>query len=323
MLADYLSGRITKDLFKKFIKLELIKDPVSKESLPAYTQTKNQPGRRFGYGVKPGVETYLNDPSGFFKWRLSVNPWLRTHLWDGADAYARYKIPLYTNIWTTNIIPPDAVRSDVVEYRGYDATFDRLILDQVVHFTDRTFGRVSLGYFELMYAGVGAELLTLLGDGRTAVGVEGNWVQKREPDSLLGLKDLKGHTYLGNLYYTIPGLDLTLKAQYGEFLAGDHGWMLEASRTYPSGVTMGAWYSFTDTSEIPGWYNKDYHEKGVFLNLPTRMFMDHDSPGKYYYAISPWTRDVAQNIGQWRTLFGLSKGLTPAEFKARIEKLKD
>lgn len=323
LLADYLGGRIREDMFKKLIKVEFIKHSVPKESMPAYARTDNQPGERFSYAIKPGVETHLNDPSGFFKCRLSANPWLRTRLWDGADAYVRYKIPFYTDISTANIPPPDAVRSDIVDYKDSDATFDRLILDQVIHLTDRSFGRVSIGYFELMYAGISAELLTFLGDGRIAVGVEGNWVRKREPESVLAVKDFKAHTCLGNLYYTIPGLDLTLNVQYGKYLAGDRGWMLEASRTYSSGVTMGGWYSFTDTSAVSGWFNKDYHEKGVFLSLPTRMFKDRDSTRRYTYAISPWTRDVAQNVGKWRTLFSLTRDLMPARFKASTEKLRE
>ncbi len=323
VLANYLGGRIPEDIFRKLSKVELMKRAVSKEELPAYSRTENQPGKRVSHGIKPGLEMYLNDPSGFYKARLSVNPWAEMRLWGGADAYARFKIPLYTNVSTSNIIPENPVRSDIVDFKGTNATFDRIVVDQVVHLTDRTFGRLSLGYLELMYAGVGTELLTFLGDGRIAVGVEGNWVRKREPGDLVGLGELRAHTFLGNFYYTIPGLDLTLKAQYGEFLAGDKGWMFEASRAYPSGVTVGAWYSLTDTDGIPGSFNKDYHEKGVFLKVPTRMFEDRDSPRRYDYAISPWTRDVAQNVEKRRTLFDLTKGLTPAGLRAGIEKIKN
>ena len=27
------------------------------------------------YGVKPEFQTYLNDPSGFFKFRVGIKPW--------------------------------------------------------------------------------------------------------------------------------------------------------------------------------------------------------------------------------------------------------
>ena len=86
---------------------------------------------------------------------------------------------------------------------------------------------------------------------------------------------------------------------------------------------MGGWYRYTDTDEVPGWYNKDYHDKGVFLVVPTNLFEDHDSPRRYTYAMSPWTRDVAQNVQHRRTLFHLTKELMPTEFKANMEELKE
>jgi len=143
-----------------------------------------------------------------------------------------------------------------------------------------------------MYGGIGGELLAFIGDGRLALGIESDWVKKRKPETQFELMDLECHTVLGNAYYSIPEIDVTLHAQYGKFLAGDRGWLFNVSREYDTGVVVGFWYSFTDTDDLTG-FNRGYHEKGVFLNLPARMFMNRDSTMRYYYSLSPWTRDVA------------------------------
>lgn len=322
-IANYLSGRIDENTFLQSMQVQQArKTPDQNEKAGYLAHTQNQPGEGFRFGIKPGVEPFLNDPSGFFKVRLSVNPWLQEALWNGAYAYARLKVPMYSDVSTSNQIPEDAVRSDAPEYKGRGATFDRLTFNQIVRLTPQTYGKISLGYLELMYSGVSTEVLTFLGDGHLALGLEGNWAIKRKSASLLGLESREAYTCLGNLYWTISRPDVTLHAQYGRFLAGDVGLMFQASRTYDSGATVGGWLSFTNTDNIPGDFNKGYQEKGVFLKLPTRMFLDQDSPRKYDYQIAPWTRDVAQNVGLDTTLFEFTKGMMPFEFKNNPTELR-
>ena len=196
------------------------------------------------------------------------------------------------------------------------------MLDQEVRLTERTFGRLSGGYLEYMYAGIGAEILTFLGEGNLAFGVEGDWVRKREPETQLSLMDFDSYTLLGNAYYTIPGMDVTLRAQYGRFLAGDIGWRFEVSRTYNTGATVGFWYSYTDTDDLTG-FNQDYNDKGVFLSLPAQMFLNRETRTRYNYYASPWTRDVAAAVYHWQDLYRLAADLMPGHFKSELNKIKE
>lgn len=52
-------------------------------------------------------------------------------------------------------------------------------------------------------------------------------------------------------------------------------------------------------------YNRGYHDKGISVDIPIRLFTGRDSKTAYRYALSPWTRDVAQDIDHNRTLFDL------------------
>jgi hypothetical protein len=68
-------------------------------------------------------------------------------------------------------------------------------------------------------------------------------------------------------------------------------------------VILSAWYSFTDTSIFTDSSNKGYNDKGIAITIPLRLFRGTDSRSVYKYAVSPWTRDVAQDIDHYNTLF--------------------
>jgi len=69
------------------------------------------------------------------------------------------------------------------------------------------------------------------------------------------------------------------------------------------GVTVYAWYSVTDTSIFKDSYNRGYHDKGIGVSIPLNLFTGTDSRTTYGYALSPWTRDVAQDIDHSYGLF--------------------
>ena len=64
-----------------------------------------------------------------------------------------------------------------------------------------------------------------------------------------------------------------------------------------------AWYSFTDTEVFKDPNNRGYHDKGIGVAIPMRLFEGTDSISAYNYALSPWTRDVAQDIDRYQNLF--------------------
>ncbi len=69
------------------------------------------------------------------------------------------------------------------------------------------------------------------------------------------------------------------------------------------GVTLSAWYSATDTGMFTDPYNRGYHDKGISVDIPIRLFTGRDSKTAYRYSLSPWTRDVAQDIDRYLPLF--------------------
>jgi exopolysaccharide biosynthesis protein YbjH len=321
IFKKYLYGEISDRQLSNLIKTEAV-DSTYRNGLKKYTRSQNPKRFIYDFKIKPDFKTYLNDPSGFFKYKTGILPTGTVIPWKGGEAYARYDIPFYSNISSSVPLLKEPVRSDSWKYLGDSYKFDRLIFDQAFQLSERTIARISTGYFEYMYAGIGGEILTFLKEGNPAFGIESDWVKKREPDTQLDLQDFESYTILGNFYFQYYDLGLTFIAQYGRFLAGDIGWLFTASREFENGAVVGAWYSFTDTDDLTG-FNRGYHHKGVFVSVPLRWFTDYESRIRYGYGISPWSRDVAATVYHLHTLFGLVSDLTPAKFKNNLKMIKE
>lgn len=320
-LQKYLFGEIPERIFRKLITVEF--GDAGHWAERHFQGTEAPWSFDYYVDVKPDFQTFLNDPSGFFKYRPGIKPFVTANAWPGGLMTARFDIPFYSNIESSNVPLPDAVRSDSWLYSDRDYTFERLLVDQFFRVGDRTFARATTGLFEHMYAGVGGEVLRFLGDGRFAVGLEADFVRKRMPGTSFQFKDLETYTVLGNLYYRHPDPDITLRTRIGRFLGGDTGVQLEASRRYETGVIVGGWYSFTDTDVFRDPYNRGYHDKGVFISLPADMFLRKRSTAHYSYAIAPWTRDVAATPAHWQEIFATMTDLVPGILRQNIRKIKE
>ncbi|MFC1868563.1 YjbH domain-containing protein [Thermodesulfobacteriota bacterium] len=322
-LEKFLLGKIPEDLFyTKLINLKTTKQTIDPHE-EDYIKANGGREKRFKLSIKPDLTTFWLDATNYVQVRPGIKPYMQANIWKGALAYARYDIPFYSNVSASAQPSPNPVRTDQAKYMNKNYTFDRLLVNQAFRVSEKAFGRLSLGYFEKMYAGIGGETLYFPGEGKIAFGIEGDWVIKRVPGKQFELMDFKRYSVLSNFYYFYPGLDITLQAKYGRFLAGDIGWMFDISRQYNTGTIIGIFYSFTDTDIFTDRYNRGYNHKGVYLSFPIRMFLTRDSNQMFNYGISPWTRDVAATVSHWQDLFGLGKDLMPAKFKTKLDEIKE
>jgi len=324
-MDKFLLGEISPDVFMdRLMKVEITSRAVESGE-GDYIGFIEHHGFQYDFSIKPDLDIYWNDPSGFFQYQVGVDPHVTADLWKGASVYARYAIPLYSNVYspTASVLPGDVIMSDISKYMGKYRSFDKLLVNQMFRISDRSFGRVSMGYFDRMYAGVGGEALYFPGEGTMAFGIEGDWLRKRVPKKTFELMDFSPYSVLGNAYYYYSGLDMTFQVQFGRFLAGDMGFKLDISRQYDTGAVAGIFVTFTDTDDVEPYYNKGYNHKGIYLSLPMRMFLDHDSTRVLNYGISPWTRDVGITVAHWQDLFSLAKDLMPSRFKANAEEIKE
>ncbi len=258
--------------------------------------------RRYDLVLKPSLESYLNDPSRFASFRfgaaasLEVYPWTGGMAVAGAEAY-----PL--NDVSSSVEPLSIpVRSDIVKYKEQDLALGRLLFDQVVKAGPRLYGRAAAGLLEIEYAGFDLEAAVPLFRGRLVADAGGSVVRKRSPDDPF---ELSGSTWYRTAFLggrlNLPEADLWLDVKGGRFLAGDYGARFSVSK-FIRGVTLTAWYTVTDTSVFSDPQNDGYHDKGISVTIPIRLFLGRDSRTAYGFSLSPWTRDAGQDIHHYRTL---------------------
>ncbi len=260
----------------------------------------------FDYGIKPSFSVFLNDPSGFFKYRLGLSGWTGFHPWKGASFIAGIEGYPVNTVSTTNKPLSIPVRSDVVSYQEKNVALKRLMYDQIHKTKHDVYMRASAGLLEVQYAGLDGEIAMPLFDGRFMVGLSGSFVKKREPGEPFCLKDnpVKEHytTAFFNVRLNIPEQEISIDLKTGRFLAGDRGTRITISKFF-NGIILSAWYSDTNTDIFSDVYNRGYHDKGIAFTIPLKLFKGSDSKTSYRFGISPWTRDVAQDIDHFNPLF--------------------
>jgi hypothetical protein len=190
------------------------------------------------------------------------------------------------------------VRSDIAEYKqgGY-LKLDSLLLNKYLDLNGRAMARLSAGYYEEMYAGMGGQILYRSLDN-WAVDLMVDGLKQREPGDNFSFRDYSVLTTLVSAHYRWPRYGLTATARLGRFLAKDDGVRYELKRRFRSGVEIGAWYTITDGHDItgPGSPGAPYRDKGVFVTIPLSAMLTRDTQETAYVALSPWMRDVGQMV---------------------------
>jgi hypothetical protein len=172
-------------------------------------------------------------------------------------------------------LPPRPVRSDLVEFvtaapldpEHFHATWLAAPAPELTT-------RLSAGWFEEMYGGLGGELLYRPWQGRWAAGLEIDRVWKRYPGNTLVLRaDSPMSTGHVSLYYDSESADVTTALHVGRYLGGDWGATLELTRRFDNGVRLGA--ELTGTGGIadgwdwlPGWRERSRFTFGLTLSVP-------------------------------------------------------
>jgi hypothetical protein len=259
-------------------------------------------------GLKPSFQMFLNDPSGFFKYRFGVQSWITFNPWKGASIIGATGIYPVNNVTSSNVPPSEAVRSDLFRYERQKVGLDRLMFDQIGKTERGLYTRIALGYLETEYAGLDAEVALPLRNGRFLVGLQGSVVKKRDPHNPFLFEGNPAKSYYDveflNTRLNLPENDMWVDFKTGRFLGGDFGTRITVTK-HVRGVDLSAWYSITDTSVFKDPFNRGYHDMGIGVTIPMRLFEGADTRTAYSFAISPWNRDVGQDLYRYRDLFGL------------------
>ena len=259
--------------------------------------------RWFDWGVGPSFEMFINDPSRYVSYRLGVTAYLHAFTWKGGTAVLGVEAYPFTTVTTADAqLSSIPVRSDIALYKEQTVSVGQLFFEQIGKGESQIYGRAAAGLLEIEYAGVDAEVALPLFRGRLIADAGGSLTRKRAPDDPFAFTGSTWYrTALLGARLNIPEADLWFDVKGGRFLAGDYGALFSVSK-FIRGVTLSAWYSATDTSIFSDSFNRGYHDKGISVVIPIRLFLGRDSRTAYRFSFSPWTRDVAQDIYHHRTL---------------------
>ncbi|QYF96072.1 YjbH domain-containing protein [Massilia sp. PAMC28688] len=260
--------------------------------------------------IAPKVNFFFNDPSGALRYDLAAVGSYDRRLGSGLYLNGAVRLSVLENI--SGVTQPSNselphVRTDVAEYkRGGRFKLNRLMLNQYFNPAERIYARLSAGFYEEMYRGVGGQILYVPNNSRWATDLSVDALQQRGVKGWLDKRDYRTVTAIGALHYKLP-YDITVTARAGRFLAKDTGVRIEMKRRFRSGIEVGAWYTKTNGNDItsPGTPLSPYNDKGVFLSIPLRTMLPSDSQAGAGFALSPWTRDVGQMVASPGDLYSL------------------
>ena len=83
---------------------------------------------------------------------------------------------------------------------------------------------------------------------------------------------------------------------------------------------LGAWVTFTDTSDFVAEYNQGYEDKGIYITFPLSIFFDSDIAGSLSYLLRPWTRDPGATVdltvvNPTPTASAISSSINPPKYR--------
>ncbi len=156
----------------------------------------------------------------------------------------------------------------------------------------------TAGYLEEMYAGYGGEVLYRPFDSPFAIGAEAWNIYKRDPTTALSLGLWNGPIFTGhaNIFYAVPGTDITTFAKIGRFIGGDVGVNTGAQMQFGNGVKLRGSISVTN-SDDKDVFNSDRNlYAGIQLAIPLGdiKFVPEGSEARMKFA--PIGRDDAAII---------------------------
>ena len=250
------------------------------------------------FQVKPVLSTYLNGPN-VFQYSLGVLTTYDRELAERLFLNTGVNAILYENIseatGTSNSTLPH-VRSDFTEYaKGPRLRVDHVLLNRVYHPSERTYARLTGGWLEQMYGGVGGQWLYVERGTPWAVDFSIDAVKQRGFDGRFDFRDYQTVTALAAVHYKLP-YQSTLTTRVGRFLARDYGARFEIKRRFRIGMELGAWYTVTNAVDTGVGDERNYRDKGVFVSIPFEALLPADSRVVTGFSIAPWTRDPGQMV---------------------------
>ncbi|MEC9482404.1 MAG: YjbH domain-containing protein, partial [Halomonas sp.] len=261
----------------------------------------------FSWSVAPGYNQNLGGPDGYLyqvyaklngAYRTDANGWFSGQLaWNLYDNLDNYEYIAESDL--------PRVRTYIGEYLSEtNVGIYNLQYTRTARLADDWYGMAYGGILEMMYAGVGGEVLYRPFDSAVAFGLDLNWVKQRDFDQLFGLRDYDTWTGHATAYVETGIEDVLAQVSVGRYLAKDIGMSFTLSREFDSGVHLGAWATFTDAGDA---YGEGSFDKGLYVAIPFDVFFTSSSRSYTTVSWQPLTRDGGARLARRYSLYGITQ----------------
>lgn len=197
------------------------------------------------------------------------------------------------------------VRTHIRDYVENDVYVSNLQVNYMHELGNGFYGQLYGGYLETMFGGAGGEVLYRPLDASWAVGVDANYVKRRDWNNMMKFTDYTAR--VGNITaYWQPWFmrNLLVKASVGQYLAEDKGVTLDVSKRFNSGIIVGAYATKTNVSSQE--YGEGDFTKGFYISIPLDVFSVIPTRDRAQINWTPLTRDGGQMLGRKYQLYDMT-----------------
>ena len=187
------------------------------------------------------------------------------------------------------------VRSNVARYLAEgDSGLEKLIIEGRNSFGEAFHYRAVGGIFEMMYGGVGGEVLYWPHKSRVALGMSVAYAKQRDYQRRLGFLDYEVVTGHVSAYWATPYYNYDVAIHAGRYLAKDVGATFEARRTFRNGWQVGVWASLTDVPFEE--FGEGSFDKGMYFQVPLDGVFGAKTRSRFSTRMRPIQRDGGQRL---------------------------
>ena len=271
------------------------------------------PSRRFNYSLSPGLRIHYGGPDSVLLYQAMANLNASYRFMPGLELSGQASLGLFDNYDKfvydgpagTGVALP-RVRTFVRDYvKGSDTWIDNLQLTYTKRLGRDWFGMAYGGLLEMMYGGVGAELLYRPHGSNLALSLDINYVKQREFKRHFGFRDYEAATGHLTLYYHWEKQNVLIKASVGQYLAEDKGVTLDISRKFKNGVIAGVFTTRTNVSEED--FGEGSFDKGLYIEVPFDYLTPIRSNKSASFFWRPVTRDGGAKLNRKYSLHSITQ----------------
>ncbi|MGF1761300.1 YjbH domain-containing protein [Photobacterium sagamiensis] len=294
-----------------------------------------KPDSNWDFSVSPTLQQSFGGSENFYMFNIGINGgasyWLGNHVEVGGSVY----LNLYDNYDKFLYeVPPDGtdlkrVRTLVRQYiNDNPLRMNNLQLTWMDNVADNWYAQSYGGYLEMMFGGVGSEILYRPLGSNWAFGIDANYVIQRDPDSQFGFfteeeqfDPLTGRDYRvqtgaltghATVYYQpqwewLPNTLFRVSA--GRYLAEDRGFTVDFSKQFDSGVIAGAFAAITDLTAEE--FGEGSYNKGFYISIPFDILTVKPSNNRATIAWMPLSRDGGQMLNRKYHLYDMTDARNP------------